>query len=161
MSVLHVVFRVAGAEYALPADQILQLESYSIATPVPGAPAHVAGLIQVRGRVVPVIDLRVRFGQAPAEATIDTRVVVTQLGERTVGLLVDSGREVIKLDPAELQVTPRVIAERSHGFVKAVAQRKTRLIMIVDLAKVLGEEQLHDEPQSPVDDVPGRRVLTG
>jgi purine-binding chemotaxis protein CheW len=62
MSTLHVVFKVAGAEYAIPASEVLQMESYTGATPVPGAPAHVAGLMQVRGRVVPVVDARARFG---------------------------------------------------------------------------------------------------
>ena len=70
------------------------MESFAGATPVPGAPPYVAGLVQVRGRVVPVVDLRARFGLPAAEPTLDTRIVVAQHGERTVGLLVDSAREV-------------------------------------------------------------------
>lgn len=62
MSVLHVVFKVDGAEYVLPAADVLQMESFTGATPVPGAAPHVAGLVQVRGRVIPVVDARLRFG---------------------------------------------------------------------------------------------------
>lgn len=160
-SILHVVFKVAGAEYALPAEQVLQLESYSGATQVPGTPPYVAGIIQVRGQVVPVIDLRARFGHPPGEPTIDTRVVVTQIGRRTVGLRVDSGREVIKLDPGELQSTPQIIAEQSQGFVKALAQIGPRLIMLVDLPKILGEELLHDATLGLCDDTHGHRALPG
>ena len=159
MSVLHVVFRVGTAEYVLPAADVLQMESFTGATPVPGSPPYVAGLVQVRGRVLPVIDARARFGLPPIERTLDTRVVVGQLGERTVGLIVDSAREVVKLDPAQLRPPPPLVTEQANGFVKAVVQlggaqdgrgagREAvggRLLMLIDLNKVVGEEQAHGE----------------
>src|SRR4051812_18108756 len=100
---LHVTFRVGNASYAVPAAEVLHLESYETATHVPGAPTYVAGLVQVRGRLVPVVALRVRLGLAPAERTIDHRVVVVQSGTRVAGLLVDSAREVIQIDPAAFE----------------------------------------------------------
>lgn len=140
MSALHVVFKVAGAEYVIPASEVLQMESFTGATPVPGAPPHVAGLVQVRGRVVPVVDARSRFGMPPAERTLDSRVVVGQLGARVVGLLVDSAREVVKLDAGQLQPPPPMVAEQAKGYVKAVAQVGPRLVMLIDFPRVIGEE---------------------
>jgi purine-binding chemotaxis protein CheW len=140
MSVLHVVFKIDGAEYALPAADVLQMESFNGATPVPGAPPHVAGLMQVRGRVIPVVDARARFGLPPVERSLDSRVVVGQLGSRTVGLLVDSAREVLKLDPDKLQPPPPLVVEGAKGFVKAVAQVGPRLVMLIDFPRVVGEE---------------------
>jgi purine-binding chemotaxis protein CheW len=140
MSVLHVVFKIDGAEYALPAADVLQMESFTGATPVPGAPPHVAGLVQVRGRVIPVVDARARFGLPPVERSLDSRVVVGQLGTRTVGLLVDSAREVLKLDPDKLQPPPPLVVEGAKGFVKAVAQVGPRLVMLIDFPRVVGEE---------------------
>ncbi|MFP2934104.1 chemotaxis protein CheW [Pyxidicoccus sp. 3LG] len=140
MSVLHVVFKVDGAEYALPAADVLQMESFTGATPVPGAPSHVAGLVQVRGRVVPVVDARTRFGLPSVQRTLDSRVVVGQLGNRTVGLLVDSAREVLKLDPAQVKPPPPLVVEGARGFVKAVAQVGPRLVMLIDFPRVIGEE---------------------
>ena len=140
MSVLHVVFKVDGAEYALPAADVVQMESYTGATPVPGAPSHVAGLVQVRGRVIPVVDARVRFGLPAGERSLDSRVVVGQLGQRTVGLLVDSAREVLKLDPAQVKPPPPLVVEGARGFVKAVAQVGARLVMLIDFPRVIGEE---------------------
>lgn len=140
MSVLHVVFKIDGAEYALPASDVLQMESFTGATPVPGAPPHVAGLVQVRGRVIPVVDARARFGLPPVERSLDSRVVVGQLGSRTVGLLVDSAREVLKLDPDKLQPPPPLVVEGAKGFVKAVAQVGPRLVMLIDFPRVVGEE---------------------
>ncbi|RKH04314.1 purine-binding chemotaxis protein CheW [Corallococcus praedator] len=140
MSVLHVLFKVDGTEYAMPAAEVVQMESFAGATPVPGAPAHVAGLVQVRGRVIPVVDARARFGLPPSTPTLDSRVVVGQLGERTVGLLVDSAREVLKLDPRAIQPPPPMVVERAKGFVKAVAQVGPRLVMLIDFPRVMGEE---------------------
>lgn len=141
MSVLHVVFKVAGAEYALPASEVVQMESFTGATPVPGAPPHVAGLVQVRGRVVPVVDARTRFGLPATERTLDSRVVVGQLGARTVGLLVDSAREVLKLAPEQVKPPPPMVVEQARGFVKAVAQVGPRLVMLIDFPRVIGEQQ--------------------
>ena len=147
MSVLHVVFKVDGAEYVLPAADVLQMESFAGATPVPGAAPHVAGLVQVRGRVIPVVDARLRFGLPPVERTLDSRVVVAQLGSRVVGLVVDSAREVLKLDPQQLKPPPPLVVEGARGFVKAVAQVGPRLVMLIDFPRVIGEETLDGDGQ--------------
>lgn len=141
-SVLYVVFKVGGAEYALAAETIFQMESFNGATAVPGAPSFVIGIVHVRGRIVPVIDLRLRFGLVPGPPVLENRVVVGLAGERLVGLLVDSGREVLKIAPAQFQPPPRILDEQAGGFIKAVAQIGARVIMLVDFAKVIGEEHL-------------------
>lgn len=137
---LHVLFKVGGADYALPAKDVLHLESYSPPTKVPGAPDHVAGLLQIRRRVVPVVDLRARFGLPKAEPTFDTRVVVVQEGERAVGLLADSAREVVSIAAAQQEAPPEVVLRRSRGLVTGVAQVGDRLIMLVDARRLVGEE---------------------
>jgi purine-binding chemotaxis protein CheW len=143
MSILHVVFKVGDADYVVAAADVLQMESYTGATRVPGALPYVAGVVQVRGRVVPVVDLRVRFGLPPLAPTLDSRIVVVQHHERTVGLLVDSAREVIKLTPEQIQAPPRMVADGVDGFVKAVAHLGQRLLMLVDFVKVIGEDPIH------------------
>lgn len=140
---LHVVFKVNGSEYVLPWSTVLQMESFSGATPVPGTPAFVLGITQIRGKIVPVVDLRVRFGGTPGPATLDNRIVVGQDGERVVGLLVDSAREVLKIAPSHLKPPPPILGRQGGGFVKAVAQLGPRFVMLVDFAKVIGEETLH------------------
>ena len=143
MSELHVLCKVAAAEYVLRAADVLQMESFEGATKVPGAPAHVAGLAQIRGRVVPVIDMRVLFGLPPIERTIDSRIVVLKHVDRVVGLLVDSAREVIKIAPETFQPPPPVVAQQTDGLVRAVAQVGERLLMLIDPTKVMGEEHEH------------------
>jgi len=140
---LHVVFSIAGAEYALPFDSVLQMESYDGATLVPGAPDYVDGIVTVRGLVVPVVDLRTRFGLPRAELNLDTRIILTESRARVVALRVDSAREVIKLDIDKHQPAPSVVIERSSGFVHAVHPLGKRLLLLLDLPKLLGEDS-HD-----------------
>jgi purine-binding chemotaxis protein CheW len=87
VSDLHVLCRVADADYVVAAADVLQMESFSGATRVPGAAAEVAGLVQIRGRVVPVLDLRVLFGFPAIEPTLDSRVVVMSRGVSSVVLM--------------------------------------------------------------------------
>jgi purine-binding chemotaxis protein CheW len=143
MSSLHVTFRVGNADYAIDAADVLHLESFTEATHVPGAPAFVAGLVQVRGKLVPVVDLRTRFGLAPVERTLDNRVIVVKVGTRVAGLLVDSAREVIKLDAATFEPPPELVGDQAAGFVKAIATQARRLLLVVDIPRLIGEEALH------------------
>lgn len=138
--ILHVVFKVGDAEYLVAASDVLHMESYEGATPVPGTATYVAGIVQIRGRVIPVVELRARFGLPPAAPTIDTRVIVIQIGDRTVGLVVDSGREVMKIAPEQLHPPPKLMTDGAAGFVKAVAHVDKRLLMLIDVAAVAGEE---------------------
>jgi purine-binding chemotaxis protein CheW len=139
---LFVLFQVDGVAYALPSDVVLQMETYAGATPVPGTQPFVAGIIQLRGRVVPVIDLRARFGLPRAERTMDTRVVVGEREGRTVALVCDAAREVARIAPSQLKPPPRLVDLGARGFIRAVAQLGERTVMVLDFAKVIGEEPI-------------------
>lgn len=145
MSVLHVLFKVGGAEYVLPYSDVLHMDAYAGATKVPGTPPYVLGITPVRGKVLPVIDLRARFGLEPHAPSPDSRVVVVQTGGRTLALLADSAREVLRLDPTVFRAAPEMVSEGGQGFVKSVAQAGSRLVMLLDLEKVSGEEQFDGE----------------
>lgn len=143
MNTLHVICRVADGQYAIPAEDVSQMESFTGATPVPGAPSYVAGLVQIRQRVIPVVDLRVRFGLEPAAPGLDSRVVVLDLEGRAVGVLVDSAREVHNIAPEQFRPPPEIVVNQSGGFVRAVAQLSERIVLLLDPAKVIGGEALH------------------
>lgn len=142
---LYVLFRVGDAEYVLPAAEVVQMESYTGATRVPGTAPYVVGLVQLRGRVVPVIDLRRRFGLPAAPATLDSRVVVVERVGRTVGLLVDAAREVIHLDDSALEEPPEVLSAQGDRFVRSLARAGERLVMVIDFQRVVGEELIHGQ----------------
>ncbi len=144
-NVLHVAFRVGAAEYVVPASLVLHLDAFVTATPIPGSAAYVAGLVQVRGRLVPVVDLRVRFGvTSDDQPSVGRRVIVVQSGGRTAGLLADSAREVIGIDVTGFAPPPELVESQATGFVKAVAALGTRLVLLIDVPRILGEEHRHD-----------------
>lgn len=148
MSVLHVVFRVGDAEYAVAAADVLQMESYGGATHVPGTPDWVAGVVQIRGQVVPVVDLRARLGLPRAAPALDQRVVVLQVAGRAVGLLVDAAREVLRIAPEQVRPAPGLVAAREGGFVNGIAQVGNRLLLLLAVERVVGEEGMHAEQRT-------------
>jgi len=145
MSVLHVLFRVGEADYVVPAADVLQMESFDGATAVPGCAAHVAGVVQIRGRVIPVIDLRLRFGLPPIARTLDSRVIVVSSGNRQVGLLADSARQVLRIEADAFEPPPAVVREQSRGFVNSIARATSGVVMRIDFDKVIGQQSVLEE----------------
>ena len=140
MTSLYVLFTVAQSHYVLDAADVLMMESFTGATQVPGSPAHLAGIVQIRGKVLPVIDLRVRFGMDPQPPTLDSRVVVVRSAQRAVALLADRAREVVKIETGQFREAPDLGADPGQGFVKSVARAGERLVMLLDVPKVIGED---------------------
>ncbi|HEY4222141.1 MAG TPA: chemotaxis protein CheW [Myxococcota bacterium] len=147
---LFVIFKVGEAELIISAADVLEMESFRGATRVPGAQAHVVGLVQIRGRVIPVLDLRERFGLPPIERGLDARVIVVKDGDRQVGLLADSAREVRMLDPAQFTAPPSVVLEQTAGFVTAIAQAGPRMFMRVDFQQILNRVVVVSGGDTPV-----------
>ena len=137
---LHVICKIADAEYAIPANNIFQMESFTGATAIPGAAAYIEGLVQIRQQIIGVLNMRVRLGLPAITPTLESRVIVVKFGERLVGLLVDSAREVQNIMPEEFREPPEVVSMQSQGLVKAIAQIKERIIILLDAVKVIGEE---------------------
>ncbi len=158
---LHVVFVVAGVEYALPITFVLQMESFTGATPVPGSPPYVLGVVTLRGRVIPVLDLRRRFGLPAVAPTLDTRIIVTQVGGRVVAFCVDRAREVILLEPERLQPAPELLSERTIGFVNGTYTVGQRLLLLLDLPRISESDHDHEPHALPAADDHRRPALPG
>ena len=158
---LHVVFVVAGVEYALPITFVLQMESFTGATAVPGSPPYVLGVVTLRGRVIPVIDLRRRFGLPAVAPTLDTRIIVTKLAGRVVAFCADRAREVILLDPEQLQAAPELVSERTLGLVSGMYTAGSRLLLLLDLPRISESDHDHEFHALPADEDPRRPALPG
>ena len=145
MTTLHILFRVGDADYVVSSEVVSEIESFTGATRVPGAPAHVLGLVQIRGRVLPVIDLRARFGLDPSERGLAARVIVIKDGGRLVGLLADEAREVVRLEPAAFRPPPPAVVDQSARFVDAIGVAGKRMVMRVDVHQIVGAEASAEE----------------
>jgi purine-binding chemotaxis protein CheW len=133
----YVLCELAGATYALRSDDIEQLEMVGQLTAVPNAPAFVDGVTSVRGRVIPAVSLRARFGFDRAPHDLRSRLVVVRSGGRSVGLIVDSAREFAKIPADTIQPPPEGLADMSSRYLHGMAHIGDRLVLIIDVAELL------------------------
>ena len=139
-----VTFQLDKEMYGVNVMQVREVLRYSDIAPVPGAPAYVLGIINLRGNVVSVIDTRMRFGLPPAEITDNTRIMIIESERQVVGILVDSVAEVVDLNTKDIDDTPNVGTEESAKFICGVCNRSDDLLILIDLYKLLSEEEWQD-----------------
>jgi len=135
-------FRIGSETFGLPISLVHEIVRPPEITNVPHAPEYVEGVMNLRGRIVPVIDLRRRFGGSPGEHTGKTRVLVVDVDSRAVGLMVDSASEVLRISDAQIEPPPNVFSDEGTNFVTGVAKYEGRLIILVDLKRVLQSGEL-------------------
>ena len=133
----YVLCELAGATYALRSDDIEQLEMIGQLTAVPNAPSFVDGVTSVRGRVIPAMSLRARFGFGRAPHDLRSRLIVVRSGGRSVGLIVDSAREFAGIPAETIQPPPEGLADMSSRYLRGMAHIGERLVLIIDVAELL------------------------
>lgn len=133
----YILCGLAGTTYALRSDDIEQLEMIGHVTPVPNAPAFVDGVTSVRGRVIPAINLRARFGFARQAHDLRSRLIVVRSENRSVGLIVDSAREFAAIPESAIQPPPEGLVELSTRYLRGVAHLGERLVLILDVGELL------------------------
>jgi purine-binding chemotaxis protein CheW len=133
----YIIFELAGTSYGLPSRQVQQMEMVEDFTPVPNAPNYVEGLVFLRGQVIPAINLRVRFGFEKTSYDLRTRLVVVQVGGRSVGLIVDSAREFVLVPSRTIQPPPEAVSGLSGRYLEGVATLGERMVLILNVEEVL------------------------
>ncbi|WP_434356275.1 chemotaxis protein CheW [Parasalinivibrio latis] len=139
-----VTFQLEDETYGINVMQVREVLRYTEIAPVPGAPDYVLGIINLRGNVVTVIDTRSRFGLVPGEISDNTRIIVIEAETQTVGILVDSVAEVVYLKSSEIDTTPSVGTDESAKFIQGVSNRDGKLLILVDLNKLLSDEEWNE-----------------
>lgn len=136
-----VTFHLEDETYGINVMQVQEVLRYSEIAPVPGAPSYVLGIINLRGNVVTVIDTRTRFGLHSAEVTDNSRIVIIEAEKQVIGILVDSVAEVVYLRSSEIDSAPNIGTEESAKFIQGVSNRDGELLILVDLNKLLSDEE--------------------
>lgn len=139
-----IVFQLKEEEYAVSVQGIGSVERMIPITRVPQTPEHVKGVINLRGVVTPIIDLRLRFGFEEAEITDATRILIVYINGMEVGLIVDSANDVIDIPENMIEVNPEVIGSIDVNYIEGVAKIDNRLFILLDLHKVLSLEALEE-----------------
>lgn len=132
-----VTFELAGEVFALPVLRVEEVLRIAAITRVPHAPAPIRGITNLRGRVLAVVDLRVRLGLAPAPLEPQSRIVVVASRDRSIGLLVDAARQVIRLLPSAVQPPPADVMTAHSDFLVGVYHLGEDLVILLDVDRVL------------------------
>ncbi|PLS16697.1 chemotaxis protein CheW [Bacillus sp. M6-12] len=139
-----IVFQLKGKEYAIPVSQVRSIEKLQHITRVPGTVPFVKGVINLRGVVTPIIDLRSRFELEETEHSDSTRTIIVALEDMEVGLIVDAANDVIDIPTDNIEPQPDVVGTVEAEYINGVAKLEKRLLILINLEKVLNPDQLKE-----------------
>jgi purine-binding chemotaxis protein CheW len=130
-------FRIGNETFGVRIGSVREIVRVPEITAVPSAPETVEGVINLRGKIIPVMDLRKRFGQSDIQPDKKNRILVVELENKLVGLIVNAASEVLKIAPSEIEAPGNLFAEGESSYVTGVGKLKGRLIILLDIAKLL------------------------
>jgi purine-binding chemotaxis protein CheW len=136
----YLTFRLGDEEYGVDILSVQEIKGWTAVTPVPNAPAHVRGVMNLRGTVVPVFDLRLKFGMPQREHDRFTVIIVVHVGARVVGLVVDAVSDVLDLPRTGVEPTPDLGREVDTSLLLGLARSQERLITLLAVEQVVGAE---------------------
>ncbi|MGR3763882.1 chemotaxis protein CheW [Rossellomorea sp. NS-SX7] len=132
-----IVFQLMDKEYAIPVNQVRSIEKLQYITRVPKTPAYVRGVINLRGVVTPIIDLRSKFGLTPADTSESTRVIIAGHQDKEVGLIVDAANDVLDVSKDAIEPPPEVVGAVEDEYIGGVVKKDRRLLILLHLDKIL------------------------
>ncbi|MGC2062653.1 MAG: chemotaxis protein CheW [Thermodesulfovibrionales bacterium] len=137
-----VTFRLGSEEYAIDILKVQEINRMVDITSVPNSPSDVKGVINLRGKVIPVINLRKKFGLGSKDTDAQSRIMVVDVGI-TVGLIVDSVSEVLRLSSDTVEPPPPMTGGIGSEFIRGVGKLQDRLLILLDIDKLLGHDEMH------------------
>jgi purine-binding chemotaxis protein CheW len=144
----YLSFRLSEETFAINVSKVLNILEMGDITRIPKAPEYMKGVINLRGTVLPVVDLRIKFGLPEKEATVDTSIIVLSIdlnGEAVlVGTLVDAVKEVLELKSEDIAPSPKIGAKYNSGFIDGMWRMNDKFIMILDIDKVFSTDEVID-----------------
>jgi purine-binding chemotaxis protein CheW len=148
--------RIGRETFGIPIGMVREIVRVPEITSVPNAPDYIEGVINLRGRIVPVVDLRKRFREVVAAPNKKNRIVVVELDGRPIGLIVNSASEVLKIPPSEIEAPHAVFQEGELNYITGVGKIRGRLVILLDLSRILqrGELRRLDEVSETAASVP-------
>jgi purine-binding chemotaxis protein CheW len=130
-------FRIGNETYGVRIGAVREIVRVPEITAVPNAPEMIEGVINLRGKIIPVMDLRKRFGRGDTQPDKKNRILVVELENKLVGLIVNAASEVLKIPPSEIEAPGTVLADGESSYVTGVGKLKGRLVILLDIAKLL------------------------
>ncbi len=141
----YVIFKLNGEHYGIDITNVENIEKLIPITRVPYTENFVEGVVNLRGVIIPVVDLRRRFAIPNRVLDDESRIIIVNISELKVGMIVDSSSEVLKLDRDDIDAAPSIRGNSGNDFVREIGKNDGRIIMLIDLHKVLGIEDSAEE----------------
>ena len=138
----YLTFALGNEEYGIELLKVQEIKGFSRVTPIPNTPAHVKGVMNLRGTVVPVVDLRAKFSMEPVEYTKFTVIIVVMVGQKIAGLVVDAVSDVLNIAAADVRPAPDFGARCDTRFISGVVSIGDKLAVLLDINKLLCEEEI-------------------
>lgn len=153
----YLTFKLQDEVFGLAIGKVREVLDFTTITKVPRTPEYMRGVINLRGSVVPVVDLHLKFGLAQTEKTVNTCIIIVEIcmeGEITVlGALADSVQEVVELEPEQIEPAPKIGTKLNTEFIKGMGKREEEFIILLDIDKVFSNDELslvqRAEPHAP------------
>ena len=140
----YLTFTLGREEYAIDILRVQEIRGYDQVTAIANAPPFIKGVINLRGTVIPIIDLRRRFGLEPKAGDTDTRIIVIEINGMTVGFVVDSVSEVLRIPANTVEPAPAVVSGLDSDYISGVGKLEDRLLILLDLDKLLSSEDMEN-----------------
>lgn len=156
---LYLAFALADQDYAVPITQVQEIREWSKATPLPNTPPHIKGVLNLRGTIVPIIDMRLRFALAEKPRDAFTVIVVVNIGNRLAGLVVDTVSDVLRVTGEERCALSEFEGQASRPFIQGLAQVDGRMLIMLDVERLINPEDL--VAGNPGSAPPGGAVQSG
>ena len=138
----YLTFTLGEEEYGIEILKVQEIKGYSAITPIHNTPSYIKGVMNLRGTIIPVVDLRSKFSMPEAEYNQFTVIIIVTVGTKVVGLVVDAVSDVLNIPKADIQPTPDFGAQVDTTFITGMAKAGEKLVILLDLDKVLGGNEL-------------------
>lgn len=142
----HLVFLLGGASYGIPILTVLDINGLMEITPIPKTPVYIKGVINLRGKVIPVMDLRLKFSMPEKEYDKQTCIIIVNVSvdgkNKQIGILVDTVSEVFDIPLTEIEAPPEYGAHANEGFINGIGKVKGKLVVLLNTEKVLHTEEI-------------------
>lgn len=143
-----VSFVVGAEEFAVPILSVQEINRMLPITRVPQSPEFVEGVINLRGRIIPVIDLRKRFGLSTTDHSSASRIIVVEVEGRVIGFVVDRVHEVLRIERSIVEPAPGMVTSIDSEYIEGIAKLEDRLLILIDLRRLFSLKQLHEMDQT-------------
>jgi Chemotaxis signal transduction protein len=140
----YLTFWTDGQLFGVPIADVVQIIGIQEITPIPDSPAYAKGVINLRGSIIPVIDVRIRFNKPEGKYNERTCIIVTKIDESFIGFIVDSVDEVTTISDENISPAPRVSKDRTNAYLNGIGKVENKVVLLLDTSKILNDEEIQE-----------------